>query len=342
VLNQWLGQWSEEALDYTLRQLPSVKQVVWAHALGVLPQLPQLISHLYHHHGITSTLYAQAAALTQHGQALLNSGLSRLVVEVESTQPAQYQYLRNEDIYLFRQHKEALYQFLTQRLHHAAQHSQQPIKHPPLRVVASVTLTPHTLHTLPFLLKDLEQWGVDEVWGDNGHTFSQLNAPQAYNPYLLAGQSPLSETLETIDPLGFRLPYRIASPLQPLEEASEAELPRFCRLPHEVVVMDWGFNTAACPRWLVHNQQQEPHSSPKVWEGDCWHSPQYQWLRHVHHKAHHQAVNALPPPPTTANEAPMLPTPCTYCPHNSAQNAQCHNTHLLPTPLPSSSTNPLP
>jgi hypothetical protein len=316
------NRWDEDTIHHLMLQLPKLNKISFVghgNPFVVLEDFSQLLSILHETYGVECHVEIAPSTLATHSQALLDSPITHLAVLMESHHPTQFNLLTGQVPSLFLQYQQALYRFLTKRLHYM---SQTPKFRVPLQVWVNFKVNQSNYKLIPAMLQTAEQWGVQGVRFINYASLEELKFADAES--LENFQMPLyQEDRETTTFLNRLQPeaFRVAFELPTLIE-SQRDKPanRFCEAPYSTVTMDTAFNTSPCPKWALLEA-----GSRKIWQGDFWNASHFQYARAIHQHAS-LAGRASASPKKIA-----VPDACINCAMNCgpSQKQGLYNAHLL-------------
>ena len=320
------SRWDEDTVHHLMLQLPKLKHVRFmghGNPFLVLKDFPQLLRIFHEHYGVECHVDIAPSTLAMYSNAILESPIHSLSVLMESHSASDFQILTGQAGSLFLQHQKTLYRFLTKRLHYLRSQKPSHLPHPPLNVWVHFNVNQSNYKTIPTMLQTAEQWGVQGVRFVNYANFEDLAFTEEEEA-VKAFQMPLyQEDLETLSFLK-RLQaqdYRVAFELPTLVESQKNKpANRYCEMPYSTVTMDTAFNTSPCPKWALLDA-----GSRKIWQGDFWNAPHFQYARSIHHHA------TLAGRSFSSNKQIPVPDTCINCTLNCspAQKQAIQNPHLL-------------
>jgi hypothetical protein len=318
-------RWDEDTIHHLMLQLPKLKQV---HFMGhgnpflVLNNFPKLLKIFHEHYGVECHVEIAPSTLSLNSQEILDSPIASLSISMESHSPSDFHMLTGQAASLFLQYQDALYRFLTKRLHHIHSQKQTNGLEASLQVWVQFNVNQFNYKLIPNMLRTAEQWGVQGVHLVNHASLEELpfvdeEAVKTFKMPLYQEDAETVRFIKRIKPEDYRVAFELPTLLQ-LQDNKLAN--RYCDAAYSTVSMDTAFNTSPCPKWALLEA-----GSRKIWQGDFWNAPHFQYVRAVHHHAT-MAGRAS----ASAQQIPV-PDACVNCSMNCspAQKQATHNTHLL-------------
>jgi hypothetical protein len=315
-------RWDEDTIHHLMLQLPKLKEVRFvghSNPFLVLNDFAQLLNILHETYQVKCHVEIAPSTLATHSQALLESPITRLTVLMESHHPTGFTQLTGQEASVFIKHQQALYRFLTNRLHHI---NQAPKYLVPLHVWVHFNVDQSNYKEIPAMLQTAEQWGVQGVHFINHASLEALKYVDAdsvknFNMPLYQEDRETTTFLSRLHAENFRIAYKLPTLI---ESQRDKPANRFCEAPYSTVTMDTAFNTSPCPKWALFEA-----GSQKIWQGDFWNAPHFQYARAIHQHA------TLAGRASVSSPKIAVPDACTTCVMNCSpsQKPGLHNAYLL-------------
>jgi hypothetical protein len=313
------NRWDEDTIHHLMLQLPKLKYIRFmghGNPFLVLNNFPKLLKIFHETYGVECHVEIAPSTLAMHSQAILDSPITSLTVLMESHSPSNFHMLTGQPASFFLQHQQALYRFITKRLHHK---SQNPDLKAPLAIWVNYNVNQFNYKMIPTMLQTAEQWGVQGVRllnTDSSETASLGEQESGLFTPLYAEDLEVHAFLKGLDPLGFRVAFELPTLI---ESQTNKPANRYCEAPYSTVSMDTAFNTSPCPKWALLEA-----GSRKIWQGDFWNAPHFQYARAIHHHA------TIAGRASTSVKRIPVPDACVHCSLNCSptQKQGIHNTHL--------------
>ncbi len=318
-------RWDEDTIHHLMLQLPKLKQVTFmghGNPFLVWNNFTQLLNIFHEHYGVECHVEIAPSTLSMYSNAILESPIARLSVLMESHSPSNFHMLTGQAASLFLQHQDALYRFLTKRLHYIQLQKQATGRKAPLHVWVNFNVNQFNYKLIPNMLRTAEQWGVQGVHLVNHASLEELafvdeEAVKTFKMPLYQEDAETVAFLSRIQPEDYRVAFELPTLLE-LQHNKPAH--RYCEAAYSSVTMDTAFNTSPCPKWALLDA-----GSRKIWQGDFWNASHFQYARAVHHHA------TMAGRASASLQRIPVPDACIHCTMNCspAQKQATHNTHLL-------------
>lgn len=275
-----------ETFKLAVEQIPAVKNIEFSGRGEPLlnPDLFAMIHHAYQFNGAESLVVTNGHLLKKHAQAMLNSPLNKLCIQLFGHKPSLYHQMSGLDAHNFVPIVENIKYFLQLK----------KAQHIGIQTMISMTVDVHTFRNIPEMIVFAYELGADGIVINN---FLSDDPNESSERSLYTDHEVVLQFLEAISgKLDQFQNFEVTLPTLLERDMSKN---RFCQEAYTTVAVDGSCTVYPCSRQLL---QDELGDAPKIWEPNFWNHQTYHQLRNIHSR--------------NQNQATPVPNACQHCPRN--------------------------